>query len=311
MGKKKSTECDPLLCETRAAATSIKTTISLLKSGFRRAGYVGEWSDLTWSGNPATSPRVSDHLTALEKELAQSAVVPIQALPIPEAEYLAVLRFLRVPYNGNTVDWLYQQQSLLLYMLLHTCGRRPDDVAYVRYASFQWGPDGRSVIFSMFIGKTNAGIRADRLVIRTNSDRHQCVVEQLKQYLNAMRMHKIDMATANHFVFFMIDRRSNSVDLSRATDPSTMTQRFQATLNRMGCFNGQTLYGFRVQAALVAAWSSDDIRDVMNAGGWMSEESARRYSQWALLAKACLDPQAPQETMRAWLLARLEFRVFH
>ena len=308
--KKKNAACDPILCETRAAATSIKTAISLLKNGFRRAGIVGEWSDHTWSGNPVSSYKVSDHLGALERELAKSAVVPIQALPITEEEYLMVLHHMRRPYNDNKIDWLFQQQTIFLYMLLHGTGRRPDDVAYTRSVSFQWGPDGKSVIFSMFLGKTNTGIRADRLVIQEHANPRSCIITQLRRYTDAMRRCDIDMNQTNHLVFFMIDRRSNTIDLSRATDPSTMTQRFQATLNQLGRWRGQTLYGFRVQAALVAAWGSDDIRDVMNAGGWMSEASAYRYSQWALLAKNCLDPNASQALMQEWLVKRHEFGVF-
>ena len=312
-GDRVSKECDPSVCELRTSLGSVKATISNLKSGFARVGIMGEWSNLSRSGNPCTSPTIQDHVKAITRELAASAVAPVQAPPIPDSEYELVLRFLSRAHTGIPMEWLYNQQMLFFLKLLHTLGRRPDDVAQLRSVSFQWAPDRDSIVVCMFQGKTNHGIRVDRVLVKRNTaKRFFCVVAQLEAYQAAIGQTGMDLSSANHFVFFLIDRRQRDwiADLTCHTEPATFNERFQSILQRMGMWEGQSLYGFRVMAALVASWNSDDIRDVMDAGGWLSAESAHRYSQWAFLAKNASDPEASAEVTRAWLQSRPRFGAF-
>ena len=304
--------CDRTACEVRTHFNSVHTTISLLRSGFDRAGIVGVWSDTGRSGNPARSFAVGDHAKAVEKEQARASVESTQALPIPDAAFYELLNFLSRPFDGNVWNWVIQNQTIFLFMLAHGLARRPDDLGVLRSVAFEWAPDKESMLVSMHDGKTNAGRRVDRVLVRPNPDKFKCVIAQALRYRNAIRMAGINMRDNNYSIFFMIDRRCNPprADLTQATDASLWTARLQAALKEMGAFNGQTLYGFRVMSSLVAKWDPEEWSTTRAAGGWDSVAAAKLYSRFSLLAAAVANPRCTQTEVAAWLAQRGEWSVF-
>ncbi|KAJ3248236.1 hypothetical protein HDU77_008209 [Chytriomyces hyalinus] len=69
-------DCDPLVCQIRAAPGSIWTAPSNLKTGLARLGLTGPWNAGRGTGNPVDSKKVALHIARFEDEAAKASILP-------------------------------------------------------------------------------------------------------------------------------------------------------------------------------------------------------------------------------------------
>lgn len=304
-GKRTEKSCDPLVCQIRAAPLAIKTAVSHLKSGLALEGLTPPWDPATGSGNPADSRLVRTHLKRLLGEAAGSLVVPLQAPPLFPAIFgqlrAAVMSRMR---DTTRSDWqrLKWRQFWLFILFVGYSGRRPGDLAQFRTPAVVWLPNRSGLRCEIFKGKVATVSNTDPFVIKS------------KEFLTALRLYTRDCASLGAplhqgapFIFRKIEAGGFSRDHVEAAN---MNAGFQTIWREAGMFEGQSLYGFRVGAAIVADLNTRNIPAIMKAGGWASEAMAKRYSKFADVVANVLDPGAPESCLQLWFANRGEFAYF-
>ncbi|KAI9353728.1 hypothetical protein BDR26DRAFT_928966 [Obelidium mucronatum] len=93
-------------------------------------------------------------------------------------------------------------------------------------------------------------------------------------------------------------------------DSDAFVRDFQNCLKELDMFNGETLYGFRVENAISAALERESDAVIMAAGGWRTADSARHYSQFAIAAAHVGEGQNPITTAHEWLTNITRYSYF-
>ncbi|TPX45074.1 hypothetical protein CcCBS67573_g10382 [Chytriomyces confervae] len=306
VGKRVLSSCDKNLCQTRAAPTSLRTAVSLLRSGLADLGLTLPWDPRTGHGNPADSRLVSLHLDRVTKEAADSLVMPLQATPLL-LNFLAHIKsyvMARICDNHSPTSIRLMWRQFWCFTTLVGCsGRRPGDLIHLRTPSLTWLPCRSRIIATLVSGKTASSATPDRFIIN-NAE----FLESLRLYIRECAWELHNLCNGSPYIFF--DISASGAISSAPSSAATMNSCFQSILQHLGIFEGETLYGFCVGNSIAAAIDTDDIAMVQSAGGWRSHDSALRYSKFAVVAAAALADNAPVDSTRAWLLSRNEFSVF-
>ncbi|TPX52129.1 hypothetical protein CcCBS67573_g09932 [Chytriomyces confervae] len=308
VGNRLNKRCDPLVCQIRAAAASIRTASSHIRTGYADLGPTGPWDPSTGRGNPGDSRLVSTHVDRLAKESGDSLVLPLQSTPLP----VSFTRLLEADIYAKISDpslppmiRLQWRQLWCFTLLVGISGRRPGDLTRIRTPSVIWLPDRTRVVITLINGKTATASKPDRFVVD-----HPAFLTSLKLYARDCAWNGLSLSEGTPYVFFKMAEHK-SPDKNAPGSAQNLNAAFQRTLKGMGIFEGETLYGFRVGNAVTTALNTSDPATLRAAGGWHSDESALRYSQFAIVATAAEAGAAhPADAARSWLAQRKELAFF-
>ncbi|TPX73790.1 hypothetical protein CcCBS67573_g04946 [Chytriomyces confervae] len=300
--------CDPTVCQIRAAAASIRTSSSHIRTGYADLGLAGPWDPSTGRGNPGDSRLVSTHVERLAKESGDSLVLPLQSSPLPasftrlfEADIFAKISNPLLPAMIR-LQW---RQLWCFTLLVGISGRRPGDLTRLRTPSFIWLPDHQRVVITLINGKTATTSKPDRFVVD-----HPAFLATLKLYARDCAWNGMSLSEGTPYVFFKMAEHKLPNKHAPASAPN-LNAAFQRILKGMGIFEGETLYGFRVGNAVATALNTTDPATLRAAGGWHSNESALRYSQFAIVATAAeAGADNPTDAVRSWLAQRRDLAFF-
>ncbi|KAJ3400214.1 hypothetical protein HDU80_007179 [Chytriomyces hyalinus] len=305
VGSRINKDCDPFTCQIRAAPGSIRTAASHLKSGLAGLGLLGPWNAGQGTGNPVDSKKVTLQIAHLEDEAAKASVLPLQAAPL-NPDFLDKFEAATLCRIGDKCTSrrtrLAWRQFWLLCLTVGQSGRRPGDLVRLRTPGLTWLPDRSGVVVTLTMGKTASRSNPDRFVMRD------------KKYLTALTLYAcdckwagIDLTVGARYIFPKIEEHGED---DAPTSAPCANDMFQSLLKELGDFQGETLYGFRVGGAVAAALDTSNLQAVQVAGGWRSLDSAKRYSQWVVVAAHAGAEDAPLEVTRQWLTSRSDYAYF-
>ncbi|KAJ3399666.1 hypothetical protein HDU80_007687 [Chytriomyces hyalinus] len=276
--------------------------------GYADLGLTGPWDPSTGRGNPSDSCLVSVHIDRLAKESGESLVLPLQATPLPtnfvhllESHIFAQLSNPLLP----PLVRLHWRQFWCFILLVGISGRHPGDLTCIRTPSLTWLPNRKRIVITLITGKTATASKPDRFVVD-----HPPLLTALKLYARDCSWNSIDLAEGTPYIFFKLAEHKLP-DKNTPGSAQNLNAAFQRTLKGMGIFEGETLYGFHVGNAATTAINTPDPAALRAAGGWCSDASALRYSQFAIVAAAAeARAEAPADAARAWLAQCKEHAFF-
>ena len=261
---------------------------------------------------------VSDFLTAVEREAGLAGVTVRHALPVTGNMLVRAVDLLRARANtpGRTLLRILADRQLIFYLsVLEQCDRRGGCLTKSRTPCWVLTPDRDRLIVTFTTGKTARVKTPDRFVLRRTGGA-LCPFVTRDAYMAACVACGVSLASGSPYVFFHIDLRSTRpLSLVSHASAEMMNSRFKECMSSVtGAPSLHSIHGVRVGGALVARWAGADeasLLAVRLAGGWMTDDSARRYSKYALVvADSSLSPAEKLEVLSDWLSSAPEFRFF-
>ncbi|KAI9347376.1 hypothetical protein BDR26DRAFT_892740 [Obelidium mucronatum] len=173
-----------------------------------------------------------------------------------------------------------------------------------RTSCFLWLPDQSGILIMMTNGKM-AVVRTPNQFTIQDPD----CLDTLCLDTRDCALCDATLAFGRLFVFFNL--RHGPANPHPHADSDVFVREFENCLKELDMFNGETLYGFRIENAICAALERESDVVIMVAGKWHTANSARHYSQFAIAAAQVGNGQNLVTTTHKWLTNIAQYLYFH
>ena len=175
-----------------------------------------------------------------------------------------------------------------------------------------WLPDYQGLLGIMYEHKTAIRTKTKaRFLIHRLHDSAFCPISRLEAYKKEAHLLGCPIS-ASPYVFWDLPTSppADVWDQSSTLDLEAVNAAIATTLKSLQLFNGQTLAGFRVGAAIKSILEAPDWEKAVKLGGWRNPLMARRYAQLAE-GLHLVDPSIVDDHTRdTWLIHSATFRFF-
>ena len=311
---------DPDRCPIHAKAESLASEASLLRNGLERYGFGTSWDPRSKSGNAFTSPAVQTYIDFIAKLATSSLVSTVQAVPFTDTACAALLqewdlrvaRLTKSRSSANNLEILRFKAYSTLVCIARLSGRRGGDLIRLHPFMLLWLPDYQGLLGIMYEHKTAIRTKTKaRFLIHRLHDSAFCPISRLEAYKKEAHLLGCPIS-ASPYVFWDLPTSppADVWDQSSTLDLEAVNAAIATTLKSLQLFNGQTLAGFRVGAAIKSILEAPDWEKAVKLGGWRNPLMARRYAQLAE-GLHLVDPSIVDDHTRdTWLIHSATFRFF-
>lgn len=267
-----SRERSGCVCPRRLAASTVDGLVSALGKIFEELGGMGPWNEVAGTGNPAKAPEVSAYKLAIQKEQANSHVVPKQATPIYGSSVRRLASYLqREGRSSASVRAGFTIFRDRAFFLLQACGGfRTADLALVKSQQIRWLQDGSGISLFLTKGKTIKSGAASQTVILRKEEESMCPIKALAEYADFARSHGVILERG---FLFRITTGSGSV-LPVPVSYGTMYRALQKYSREIGMATC-TPHGFRSGCGITL--EDQGSADTMAHIGWAHSATKAHY----------------------------------
>ena len=273
-------------CRVGIAKGSLQVIISKLKTSLELRGLTSPWNMHLGKGNPVDSIAVAAHKKSIDKESANSGVVPNRACPVWSHKIRAICEMLLAliydpPVEGESpIQRLIYAHDAFYLTCQMKAGRRCADFSHVLANACLILPDGSGMVFNVFWHKT----------IRSGSDHTICLLREADSLMDVIAWFhrykrlavRCQLPLTSGYLFRHLTPWGVFDALIRM-DTGTMNARFTGYLRKLGLDEGETIGGIRSGAGAQFMLSGVALHEVMSHQNWKTERIAKLYAQCALV----------------------------
>lgn len=276
------TKCD---CPKRLSNSAVHAMASKLKTRFAELGGGGEWSNVSFSGNPADSALVRKYTAAIQEEQGRACCVPVTARAkalLPEQLKALVCSIRNEAYTHITSDrikYLTALQDVAWITIAFRSLNRGAELSDLRVENTAIGPNDSCLLFQFTFTKVLRGGGANEFGVPALPNDVTCPIRAFKQYVQeTSRLLAWDWDKDTRTPVFAIIG-AQGIRSSVAVAPAAMNQRLQRHIAKCKAIGNHkvTLHGLRASGALDMALRGVDLKDIMLQGFWKEPKTALHY----------------------------------
>ncbi|CAC5382313.1 unnamed protein product [Mytilus coruscus] len=279
-------------CPKTLTVKSVDSLLGKIRAIFRDIGRAGEWNPMLYSGNPASSHILKQHIQAVSLEQSNSNITRKQATPLMFDKLGKLCRYLsyKVSVEKDLISQFLFARDLSYFSLLCHSGNRGVDLGLLKAENLFDIPDSKGIYVSQQAGKTASIDNPKNYIILPSLDEDICPIKLVKDYKRIAS--KLDIDLNKGFIYRVRDNKSKQIN-NRAVSSSCMTDRLKTHLMNINLYQGETSHSSRRGCAITLRMLGVDDQAINQHVGWSSKGMIDHYAHVGKL----MSPEGPASTL--------------